>query len=346
MRRLLNTLYVRTEGAWLRKDGENVVVEAEGRELGRVPVHLLGGVVAFGRVGVSPPLMGALAEAGLTVTFLTEHGRFLARVEGAASGNVLLRKEQYRRSEDEGATATLVQTLVVGKCLNQRTVVRRALRDHGERLDAASRADLERAEQRLSDIARRARTTGTTDGLRGLEGEAARCYFGVFDALIRHDDATFRFSGRSRRPPLDAVNALLSFVYTLLTHDCRSAVETSGLDPQVGFLHRDRPGRPSLALDLVEELRPVLADRLVLSLINRRQVAAGDFRSMENGAVLLTDEARTELLTAYQERKKEELTHSFLDERVAMGLVPLLQAQLLARTLRGDLEQYPPFVWR
>jgi CRISPR-associated protein Cas1 len=239
-----------------------------------------------------------------------------------------------------------VRGVVAAKAANQRTVLQRALRDHGEAMPAAAREAVAAAEARLGHIARRTLAMAEVEGLRGIEGEAAAAYFGVFDHLIRHDDPAFRFRGRSRRPPLDAMNALLSFLYTLLTHDCRSALETFGLDPAVGFLHRDRPGRPSLALDLLEEFRPVLADRLALSLVNRRQVAAGDFRRLENGAVLLGEEARKRLLVAFQERKKEELLHPYLQEKAPLGLMPSLQAQLLARHLRGELDAYPPFVWR
>lgn len=346
MRRYLNTLYVQTEGAWLRKDGTNLVVEVDGVEKGRVPAHLLGGVVCVGRVGVSPPLLGYCCESGVTVTWLTDRGRFLARVEGPVSGNVLLRREQYRRSDDPAACAALVRSFVLAKTLNQRTVLRRGLRDHGDGMAAEARAAVEAAERRLTDIARRAQKDQGADALRGLEGEAAAAYFAVFDRLIRVDDAALRFAGRSRRPPLDPVNALLSLLYTLVTHDCRSALETFGLDPAVGFLHRDRPGRPSLALDLLEEFRPVVADRLALSLLNRRQVGAGAFRRLENGAVLLADEARREVIVAFQERKREELLNPYLEEKAPLGLMPQLQAQLLARHLRGDLDAYPPFVWR
>jgi CRISPR-associated protein Cas1 len=311
-----------------------------------VPAHLLGGVVCVGRVGVSPPLLGFCCESGVTVTWLSEHGRFLARAEGPVSGNVLLRREQYRRSDDPAHCAALVRSIVLAKTVNQRTVLRRALRDHGDSMSEAARSSVEATERRLTDIARRAQKDQAADSLRGLEGEAAAGYFAVLDHLIRSDEPAFRFTGRSRRPPLDPVNALLSLLYTLLTHDCRSALEAFGLDPAVGFLHRDRPGRPSLALDLLEEFRPVLADRLALSLINRRQLGPGDFRRMENGAVLLTDDARKALITAFQERKKGEMLHPYLQEKAPMGLMPQLQAQLLARHLRGDLDAYPPFVWK
>lgn len=346
MRRHLNTLYVTTQGAWINKDGANVVVSANGHERGRVPVHTLAGIVCFGRVALSLPVLGFCANEGVTVTHLNENGRFLARVEGPVSGNVLLRREQYRRSDDEAASATIAAAIVIGKILNQRAVLRRALRDHGEALAAAAATEVRASEERLTDIARRAQKPLPLDAVRGLEGEAALAYFSVFDHLIRRQKGAFAFTRRSRRPPTDPVNALLSFLYTLLVHDCRSALETVGLDPAVGFLHRDRPGRPSLALDLMEEFRAMLADRLTLSLINRRQFSDRDFQHMENGAVLLSDEGRNAALVAYQERKREEIHHPFLEETAAIGLLPCLQAQLLARHLRGDLDGYPPFVWR
>jgi len=346
VRRHLNTLYVTTQGAYLNKDGANMVVSVDGDERARIPIHTLGGLVCFGRVMASPFLLGFCAEAGVAVSFLSEHGKFLARVTGPVSGNVLLRREQYRRTDDPSGCALIVKSLVIGKALNQRAVIRRALRDHGERMPAATATTLGTVEAKLTDIARRAERPRDTDALRGLEGEAANAYFAVFDALVRVPEDEFRFAGRSRRPPLDPVNALLSFVYTLLVHDIRAALETVGLDPAVGFLHRDRPGRPSLALDLMEEFRPFFADRLVLSLINRRQVAAKGFRRMENGACLMTDELRKDVLVAYQERKREQLRHPFLGETATVGLLWHLQAQLLARHLRGDLDGYPPFVWR
>lgn len=346
MRRLLNTLYVTTQGAWVSKDGANVVVSVDGSERGRVPVHTLGSIVCFGRVSISPPLLGACSESGVCVAYLSEHGRFLARVEGPVSGNVLLRREQYRRTDNADATTAFVRSLVVGKTLNHRTVLRRVLRDHGEFLGAADGKAVAAAADRLTDVARRAIKPQSADSLRGLEGEAGQVYFGVFDHLIRQEKETFRFGGRSRRPPLDPVNALLSFLYTLVVHDCRAALEGVGLDPAVGFLHRDRPGRPSLALDLAEEFRAPLADRLALSLINRRQIARRDFRCEENGATLLTEDGRKTVLVAYQERKRDEITHPFLEEKIAMGLIFHTQALLLARYLRGDLDDYPPFLWR
>ena len=287
MRQHLNTLYVTTENAWLHKDGENVVVKNEGSERGRVPIHLLGAIICFGSTGATPALLGHCAQNGVCVSFLNRNGRFLARVEGPTSGNVLLRRNQYRVTDDARNNAGLAKSIVIAKLLNQRTVVRRALRDHGSDGNAQGRTKLATCEQRLGDAARRANATQEIDSLRGIEGEGARIYYGVFNDLIRRGEKTFEFSRRSRRPPLDPVNALLSFLYTLLVQDCRSALETTGLDPAVGFLHRERPGRPSLALDMMEELRPVLADRLTLSLINRQQLTGKDFETGITGGVLL-----------------------------------------------------------
>lgn len=329
----------------------------------RVPLHGLGGVVCFGQVGVSPALLGACAEEDVGVSFLTENGRFLASVRGPVSGNVLLRRTQYRRADDPDGSALLARCFVQGKIVNARAVLRRAVRDHGDGPDKGEEdgqggvpsrvqdgdgrgAALNEAARGLTDMAERAARAASGDAARGIEGEAAAAYFGVFNDLIRVRDEAFVFGGRSRRPPLDAVNCLLSFLYTLLAHDVRSALEAVGLDPQVGYLHRDRPGRPSLALDVMEEFRPWLADRLVLSLINRRQVKPGDFTRGGTGGVVLKDDARKEVLVAWQKRKQEEVTHPFIDEKVAVGLLPHVQAMLLARHLRGELDGYPPFLWR
>jgi CRISPR-associated protein Cas1 len=346
MRRMLNTIYVTSEAAWLRKDGENLVIEVEGVERGRAPLHMLDGVVSFGRPGASPALLAACAEAGITISHLNPNGRFLARVEGPRSGNVLLRRAQFRAADDPGRAVPIVRGIVAAKTANQRTVIRRALRDHGDAMPAADRDGLAEVERRLTDIARRTLAATEVDGLRGLEGEAALVYFGCFNRMVRTGGPAFTFGGRSRRPPLDRINALLSFLYAMLGHDCRSALEAHGLDPQVGFLHADRPGRAGLALDLMEELRPVLADRLALSLINRRQLAPEDFVIEEAGGVRLTDDARKRVLVAWQERKRDELRHPFLDEPMPLGLVAHAQAQLLARHLRGDLDGYPGFVWK
>lgn len=344
MKKLLNTLYVTTEGAVLRKDGENLVAEVEGVERSRVPLHMLSAVVVFGAILVSPPLMAALAAAGTTLTFLDRNGRFQARLEGPVSGNILLRRAQYRACD---APVEIVRSVIIGKIANQRSVLMRSLRDYSSEYAPDDRPSIVTATERLAQILRRVdRTDDTLEQLRGAEGEAASLYFSVFNHLIRSPDPEMRWSGRSRRPPLDPVNALLSFLYTLLTHDCRSALESVGLDPAAGFLHRDRPGRPSLALDLMEELRPVLADRLALSLLNRRQLRKRDFDVQENGAVMMSDDARRTVLTAWQERKREERLHPFIEEKAPLGLVPYLQAQLLARHLRGDLDAYPPWFWK
>jgi CRISPR-associated protein Cas1 len=343
MRRQLNTLYVTTDGAWLRKDGANIVMEVEREERARLPVHMLEGLVCIGRVAVSPQLLGFCAEQGICICYLTPQGRFLARVEGPVSGNVLLRRAQYRASETDQCAA-IVRNLLAGKIYNQRAVLARGWRDHGDGL--SDRVAFQHALKRLKRIPQRLLVENDIDLLRGLEGEAAQAYFGVFGQLIRAESPLLHFTGRNRRPPRDAFNALLSFLYTLLTHDCRSALETVGLDPAVGFLHRDRPGRPSLALDLAEEFRPLLGERLALSLINRRQLNERDFQVFDNGAVQLKDDARKTVLVAYQERKREQLQHAFLGEKVDIGLLPFVQAQLLARHLRGDLDGYPPFLWK
>lgn len=344
VRRQLNTLYATTDGAWLHKDGANIVMRVDREERGRIPAHMLESLVCIGRMSISPQLMAFCAEQGISISYLTEHGRFLARVEGPVSGNVLLRRQQYRCSDQPERCAVLVRHLLIGKLQNQRTVLARGLRDYTGKL--SDQVALEHAIRRLTRIPQRMMRETDVDSLRGLEGEAARAYFGVFNQLIRVDVPHLRFQGRNRRPPTDACNAVLSFLYTLITHDCRSALETVGLDPAVGFLHRDRPGRPSLALDMAENFRPLLGDRLTLTLINRKQLGERDFRYLDNGAVLLKDEARKRVLIAYQERKREQLIHPFLEEKMDIGLLPHAQAQLMARHLRGDLDAYPPFLWK
>jgi CRISPR-associated protein Cas1 len=343
VKQLLNTLYVTTQGAYLARDGEAVAVRVEQETRLRVPIHTLTSVVCFGQVSCSPFLMGLCAERGVALSFLTEHGRFLARVQGPVSGNVLLRREQYRRAEWEERAVEVARSVVFGKVANCRTVVLRAAR---EKPDADDVAELEHTARRLGSLLETVSRAGCLDEVRGHEGEAARVYFSVFDRLIAASKEEFFFKGRSRRPPLDNMNALLSFVYTLLTHDVRAALESVGLDPAVGYLHCDRPGRPSLALDLVEELRPVLADRLALSLVNRRQVQGSGFGRTESGGVVMDEATRKEVLVAYQKRKQEELLHPFLEERIAFGLVPYVQATLLARFIRGDLDGYPVFLWK
>ncbi len=341
MKPLLNTLYVLTQGAYLVRDGETLAVRVEGEVKVRVPVHTLQNVVCFGQVSCSPPAMALCAESGVGLAFFTEYGRFLARVQGPVSGNVLLRREQYRRADDGDSSAGVARTMVMGKIANSRNVLLR-----GAREGAGDAAALEGAARHLGSLLRQLDGSPDLETVRGIEGDAARAYFAAFDELIVANKEAFFFRQRSRRPPLDNMNALLSFLYTLLTHDAASALEASGLDPAVGFLHRDRPGRPSLALDLVEELRPVLGDRLALTLVNRKQIQASDFRTMEGGAVWLTDEGRKKVLAAYQKRKQEEIVHPFLEEKAPLGLVAHLQATLLARHIRRDLDGYPPFLWK
>jgi len=343
MRKHLNTLYVSTQGAYLHKDGECVAVRVDDQERARLPIHALDGIVCFGNVGCSPWLLAHCAENDVAVSLLSEHGRFLASVRGAQSGNVLLRREQYRWADSPEKSAAVARSVILGKLVNCRAVLRRAARDHADKPGMESVSlTADRFSQGLAHLDRAA----DLDELRGIEGSAANDYYAVFDRLITADDERMRFHGRNRRPPLDAVNCLLSFLYTLLAHDVRSALESVGLDPQVGFLHRERPGRPSLALDLMEEFRPCLADRLALSLINRGQVKARDFQFTESGAVLMKDDARRVVITAWQERKQEELTHPFTDEKMPAGLLWHIQARLLARHIRGDLDAYPPFAWR
>ena len=339
MRRLLNVLYVTLPQAYLSKEGETILVRQEQETRLRVPILALEGIVCFGQVSMSPALMAFCSERNVGVSFLSDHGKFLARIQGPIHGNVLLRREQYRRADTELGSAAVARSVLLAKVANGRTALLRAAREHPSEM-------VDRASDQLGDSLRALESTSTLDGLRGVEGDAAHSYFSVFDELILQQKETFVFHERSRRPPLDNVNALLSFLYVLLAHDVSSALETVGLDPAVGFLHRDRPGRAGLALDLMEELRPVLADRVALTLINRRQIAPSGFARSDSGAVTMNDATRKEVLVAWQSRKQEEILHPFLDERIPFGLVPYAQALLLARFLRGDLDAYPSFFWR
>ncbi len=341
MKRHLNTLFVTTQGAYLSKDGEAISVSIDGDVKLRVPIHRLSGVVCFGQVMATPGLMGFCAERSVRISFLTEHGRFLGRVEGRVSGNVLVRREQYRRAEDPAASAAIARSIVAAKIANARIVLLRAQRERSE-----PSPTLASAAKHLAGLLAGLVPSMDLDAVRGLEGAAAATYFEAFDALIVQQKDSFFFRERSRRPPMDNVNALLSFVYTLVLHDIEGALETVGLDPSVGFLHRDRPGRPGLALDVLEEFRAPLADRLVLSLINLRQVSPGGFRASETGGVTMDDDTRKSVLVAYQKRKQEELEHPFLRERTTVGLLPFLQAQLFGRFLRNDLDGYPPLIWK
>lgn len=343
MKHLLNTLYILSEDIYLSLDGENIVANRDKQVVARYPLHTLQSIVAFSYAGASPALMGACAERQIGLSFCTPRGRFLARVCGESSGNVLLRRTQYRTADNPAQCCRISRTMILGKLFNARWSIERTRRDHelrvnSERLSAAAR--------QIQALLPQVRDETSPEHLRGLEGVGASAYFGVFDEMILGDKETFSFAGRSRRPPLDAVNALLSFAYSLLARDCAAALENVGLDSYVGFLHRDRPGRESLALDLMEELRPCMADRFVLTLINTRKIKAADFLYEESGAVLLTEDGRKSFLKSWQEKKKETLTHPYLGEKLPWGMIPYIQALLLARHLRGDLDAYPPFLWK
>lgn len=344
MKRHLNTLFVTTEGAYLKKDGQAVVVRIEKENRLRLPLHNLDGIVCFGPVGVSPSLMGACAKAGVSISFMNMWGGFLASVVGFTSGNVLLRREQYRVADDEPSSLAIAKNFISGKIANSRNVLLRAARDSKTSED---RERLRHGAKQLAYDLEFAATAKGLDQLRGVEGDSANKYFKCFNALISPAARNeFEFTLRSRRPPLDRINCLLSFLYSMLTHDARSACEATGLDAAVGFLHRDRPGRPGLSLDLIEEFRAFIVDRLVLSLINRKQIQKKDFVVSPGGAVRLTENARKTVLTAYQKRKQDQITHPFLDEKTTIGLLLHLQARLLARHLRGDTDAYPAFIWR
>lgn len=351
MRKLLNTLHVMTQGAYLHRDGETVAIKIGDELKLRVPVHTLEGLVCWGRVSCSPPVLGLCCESGVGVSFLSEQGRFVARVNGPVSGNVLLRRQQYRMADDGLKALSIVRTIVTSKIANSRVVLLRAARDIGSGTTQGTNQDprekeLRDSANRLSWAGLEAARAASIDEARGHEGIAAQAYFSAFNQMIGGDRDAFQFSGRTRRPPLDRVNALLSFVYALLRHDIESALESVGLDPAVGFLHTDRPGRPSLALDLMEELRAALADRLVLSLINRRQVQGSGFTEQDGSGIQMDDATRKQVVSAWQSRKQDEIEHPFLKERIPLGLVPYVQALLLARHIRGGLDAYPAFLWR
>lgn len=343
MKQLLNTLFVTSEDIYLSLEGENVLANRDMQVLARYPLHMLQNIVSFSYAGASPALLGACAQREIGFAFCTPRGRFLARICGENTGNVLLRREQYRLADDEARSCAVARNMVFGKLHNSRWSVERTKRDHGMRVDARRLSD---ASGELQSLLTPVTEVTELDALRGVEGVGAAAYFGVFDEMILNRKEDFFFRGRNRRPPLDRVNAMLSFAYTLLTHDCASALESVGLDAYVGFLHRDRPGRTSLALDLMEELRPCMADRFVLTIINNRMIRPEDFQVQDSGAVLLNEDGRRAFLKAWQEKKKETLTHPFLGEKLAWGMIPYVQALLLARYLRGDLDGYPPFLWK
>jgi CRISPR-associated protein Cas1 len=338
----LNVLFITQPDTYASLDGENIVIKKEENVAMRLPLHNLENIVCFGYPGASPALMGACAERNIGLCFVTPGGRFLARVTGKVKGNVLLRKQQYILSEDKHKSVQIASACLLGKIYNSRKVIERAIRDHALLVDTQALRDVS---ARLKQLLRQVQECGSLEDLLGFEGSAAKIYFGVFDQLILQQREDFYFKERSRRPPLDNMNALLSFFYTLLSGEMASALETVGLDPYVGFLHRDRPGRPSLALDLMEELRPVFADRLALSIVNRKQISGKGFTQKESGGVLMDDATRKKVLALWQERKKETIMHPFLKEQISFGLIPYVQALLLARYLRGDLDTYPPFFW-
>ena len=343
MRHLLNTLFVTSEDAYLALDAENVVVHRGKQEAGRFPLHNLEGIVCFSYAGASPALMGACAKRDISLSFCTPSGKFLARTAGITSGNVLLRREQYRVADDPLRSCRIARHMIWGKLYNCRWSIERTKRDHKLRIDEVK---FQKASAGINSIMPLVLAEESLDSVRGLEGAGASIYFEAFDDMILRNKDEFFFHGRNRRPPMDNVNAMLSFAYSLLAKDCAAALESVGLDAYVGFMHRDRPGRTSLALDLMEELRPCLADRFVLTLINNQILKEKDFEVAEDGAVSMTDIGRRKFLKSWQERKQEQITHPYLGEKMPWGLVPYLQALLLARHLRGDLDAYPPFLWK
>lgn len=343
MRKLLNTLYITSSEYYLSLDGENVIISQGKKEMGRLPLHNLEAIVICGYAGASPALMEKCAAGNISMTFLSPTGRFRAKVTGKAYGNILLRRTQYRMADDKKQTLEIARNFMIGKIYNQRSVINRAMRDYGERLDTEK---LSLVSTQLKGTLQSVREADTMETLRGNEGEAASRYFSQFNQLILQQREEFSFDTRNRRPPLDKVNALLSFTYALLTSMCVAALETVGLDPYAGFMHTDRPGRCSLALDLMEELRAPYADRFTLSCINRKMVDSTDFEEKENGAVFLNESGRKKYLSAWQNKKAEKLTHPYLQESIEWGLVPYVQALLLARFIRGDLDGYPPFLWK
>lgn len=343
MRKLLNTLYVTSEDLFLSYSNDNVVVNRGDEVTARFPLLNLEGIITFSYAGATPALMGECAKRNIQLTFMTPNGRFLARVNGMSQGNVLLRREQYRIADSKARSCLITRNMITGKAFNSRWVLERALRDHALRIDQHA---VNAASEQIHQLLQQIRSVAELDSLRGLEGEAAAAYFGVFDELILSQKVDFIFDGRNRRPPQDNVNAMLSFAYTLLANDCAAALESVGLDAYVGFLHQDRPGRKSLALDLEEELRAPFADRLVLTLINNRIIQDKHFDRQEGGTVLLNDNGRKLFLKHWQEKKRDEITHPFLKEKIPWGLVAYVQSLLLARCIRGDIDEYPPFLWK
>jgi CRISPR-associated protein Cas1 len=343
MRKLLNTLFITSEDAFLSLDGETVCITIQNQKVGQVPLHTIESIVCFSYSGATPALMGMCTKKGVALSFYTPYGKFLCRVTGESRGNVLLRKQQYRVSDDESTSCQIARNFILGKVYNCRWSIDRTIRDHELRIDLEK---CRKVTQFLSTRLEQIKDEEDLDRLRGIEGECASLYFGIYDELILNQKDVFHFVGRNKRPPMDEVNAMLSFGYTLLANDCAAALEGAGLDSYVGFMHRDRPGRKSLALDLMEELRPILVDRMVLTLINNRQIRKEHFQQTESQAVRFTDEGRKKFLTVWQEHKREQITHPYLNEKIPWGLVPHIQALLLARYLREDIDGYPPFLWK
>lgn len=341
MRTLLNTLYVTNPDAYVSRDGDNVVIKINNIEVLRRPIHILEGIVCFNYVGISPKLMSLCVENNVGVSFVNEYGKFMARVTGKVKGNVILRRTQYRYADDKEKSLEISKNFIIGKIVNCKSVINRSIRDHSDLVDIDNmRYTLGKLSHSLENI----KKALDSDELRGIEGEAARIYFSNFNNLILQQKETFYFNERSRRPPMDNFNAMLSYAYTLLTYEMASALESVGLDPYVGFLHTDRPGRVSLALDMIEELRPYMAERFVISLINRKQISSKGFIEKESGGVIMDKDTKNIFLTAWQKRKQQEITHPFINERIELGLLPYVQAMLMARFLRNDIENYPPFL--
>lgn len=343
MKKILNTLYIFSQNKYLALDGENIVIKEEGKIVARLPLHNLQAIVTAGYNGVSPGLLGKCAEKQIDVVFLSYSGRFMARLVGKRYGNVFLRRKQYRVADNHYESLEIAKNFIIGKIYNERWVMERGKRDYPLRIDVER---IENISENLKNSLEVIEFCENMESLRGIEGEAASTYFSGLDLLILNQKNDFKFIRRNKRPPMDSVNAMLSFAYTLLANDCASALEAVGLDPYVGFMHVDRSGRPSLALDLMEELRSVVADRFVISLINKNMVKSKDFQKKENGAVLMGDKCRSEFIKAWQKSKTVEIKHPYLKEKVQWGMVPYVQALLLARLLRGDLDGYPPFLWK
>jgi len=342
VKKLLNTLYITTQDTWLSREGETAVVTVDHEVRQKLPIHNIGSIVCFGQINATPSFLGFCAERGVAVSFFTEYGKYLMRMDAPVRGNVLLRRQQYRFADDQKESAKIARSVLVGKVYNSRIVLQRAAREENALYPEIIQNTVDALASSLKELGK----TISLEAMRGIEGDAARHYFDVFDHLIISQKEDFAFIDRNRRPPMDNVNAMLSFAYSLLAHEMASALEGVGLDPAVGFLHRDRPGRPSLALDLMEEFRSWFADRIVLTLINRKEVTGNQFTKSESGAIEMNDDARKKLLIAWQKRKQDELVHPFLGEKVAIGILPHIQARLLARYIRGDMDAYPPFVWR